>query len=60
MWTIYSKTWGPLECDIVHPSATFEGQVTAYEVKRNDADMWEKAYFPMHDITVIIPPKEEF
>lgn len=59
MWKIYSKTWGTLECDQVYPSVTFEGQITAHEVKRNGVGMWEKAYFPMHDLTIIIPPKGE-
>lgn len=58
MWKIYSKTWGTLECSIVHSSGAFEGQVTAYEVKRNGEPLWEKAYFPMHDLTVIVPPDE--
>lgn len=59
MWKIYSKTWGVLECDIVHSSESFPGQITAYEVKRNGAEMWEKAYFPMHDLTAIVPPDGE-
>lgn len=57
MWIIYSKTWGMLECDAVYSSKSFPGQVAAHGVKRNGETMREKAYFPVHDLTALIPPK---
>ena len=56
-WFIHSQAWGRLTADEVHTSSSFgEHVITAWGVKRDGKDMWEKAYLPLHDITVIIPP----
>ncbi len=57
MWSIYSKTWGALKAENVHASDSFPGAVTAYEVSREGKEMWEKIYFPLNDLTAIVPPE---
>lgn len=58
MWKIHSVTWGQLTAEGVYPSDTLPGTLTVHNVKRGDRAMWVKAYLPLHDLTVIEPPKE--